>query len=184
MYYETCEEEIKERLLNLDGSPAGLPANYKVFILPNTQKQFQDSKPQGNDVCITVVYRQSHFDEPESTDHIVQNERLEFEINAMALTRFGSNGIYSAIQYIHQRLLGFKSPTGLFNRLKNKDVAMLDFDEGVWQWIQTMSAETTIGQFIDPESEVNITQITANNYDEDGNIINTIVVPDETLSTD
>lgn len=177
MQYEVAELELKARLENLTGSPAGMPANYSAYILPDDEEDFQLILPQAKQVAIGVVYRGSHFNVSESTDHIVQEELITFEINVMCKTKHGANGIYAAIEYVRSKLLGFKSPTGIFNRLSFKDVGMMNYDEGVWQWITIMGGETTITQDDDLEDYYPpINEITAI-----GNLGNTVVVPDPTL---
>lgn len=176
MQYEAAEIELKERLENLTGSPAGMPANYSAYILPDDEKQFQEMLPQDKEVAIGVVYRGSHFEVSESTDNVTQNELITFEINVMCRTKNGANGIYSAIEYVRQKLLGYKSPTGIFNRLSFKDVAMLNYEEGMWQWIALMGGETTITQNDDDE----VYYHPISRIDAIGNF-NTVRVPDPTL---
>lgn len=176
MNYEAAELEIKTRLENASGSPAGLPDKYRIYILPDNDEEFQDMLPQGNEVAIGVVYRGSHFEVSDSTDLVVQDELETFEINIMSRTRKGQYGVYQAIEYVRSKLLGFKSPSGYFDRLSLKDNAMLSWEDGIWQWAPIFGGSTRITQDEDYDPTPNIKRIDAlGNY-------NTTSVPDETLT--
>lgn len=177
MNYEAAEIELKTRLENASGSPAGLPDKYRIYILPDNDEQFQDMMPQENEVAIGVVYRGSHFEVSDSTDYVVQDELITFEINIMCRTRIGQYGIYQAIEYVRSKLLGFKSPSGYFDRLSLKDNAMLSWEDGIWQWAPIFGASTRITQDEDYDSTPNITTITSNS-----NLGTSVTVPNDDIN--
>jgi len=175
MNYEAAELEIKTRLENATGSPAGLPDKYSVYVLPDNNDEFEQALPQADEVKIGVVYIGSHFDVSDSTDYIVQDEIMTFEINVMATKRRGQYGALTAKEYIRSKVLGFKSPSGYFDRLEYMDEVMLSWVENIWQWSVIVKGTTRINQDEDYDPTPNIARI-----DAIGNF-NTVTVPDGTL---
>lgn len=177
MNYEAAELEIKVRLENATGSPAGLPDKYSIYVLPDNDDEFEQNLPQADEVKIGVVYRGSHFEVPDSTDYIVQDEIMTFEINVMATKRRGQYGALAAKEYIRSKVLGFKSPSGYFDRLEYMDEVMLSFVEGIWQWSVIAKGNTRINQDIDYDPTPNITMITANS-----DLGTTVTVPNDDIN--
>jgi hypothetical protein len=168
MNYELAEKEIRDRLLKYSGSPAVTtkPSNYTIEILAENEESFK--RPQGNEVIIGVVYKGSHFEEPDSMDYIEHLESMDFEINIQCKKRTGANGVYAAVEYVRQRLLGFQCK--YFRRMRFQDLSFLDFEDNLWQYAVFFRAETRVTQDEDENNYNKFTRITAG----------TVVVPEQT----
>jgi hypothetical protein len=102
---------------------------------------------------------------------------MTFEINCMARKRRGQYGALTAKEYIRSKVLGFKSPSGYFDRLEYMDEVMLSFVEGIWQWSVIVKGFTRITQDEDYDPTPNITMITANS-----DLGTTVTVPNDDIN--
>ena len=107
--YEQLENDICNVLcpttVDTEGIITELNTIYLAKPLPDNESEFQKkfSKP-----AVYVVCTNSDYDSPESTDVIVQNETVNFEILLRDKTRKGPSGIFAIISDIKTRLLGYK----------------------------------------------------------------------------
>lgn len=99
--YSDIEQEIVNKLQPL------VTAGIDVVPLPQVEAEFQRPFQHGR---VTVVYKGSTFDNHLSTHHVVQDERLQFEIVVVCRRLRGDTGVHGIVEVIKRTLLGF-APT-------------------------------------------------------------------------
>jgi len=107
--YEQLEIDISDllcpKLVDTDENITELNTIYLAKPLPDNEAEYQKNftKP-----AVYVICTNSDYDSPESTDIIIQNETVNFEILLRSKTRKGPSGIFAIISDIKTKLLGYK----------------------------------------------------------------------------
>jgi hypothetical protein len=122
---------LRERITDMAVETFGdVPASRESDRL----KQYRLVNPVG---ALLVVYRGSEFGEPESTDCIVQEERVFFDVIVVAKDLRGHRGIYSRIDAVRTALTGYRVPD--CGRMYPVDIAFVHEAGKTWFYAVTFA---------------------------------------------
>lgn len=130
--YSQIEQEIVVRLADL------ATANIDVLQLPEVQAEYE--RPFQN-ARVTVAYKSSEFGDIKNANHIVQDEKLQFELIIVCRKLRGAAGLHSVTEMVKRSLLGFM-PTDCSKMRLTKN-GFTDFQAESALWAYSMIFETT-----------------------------------------
>lgn len=149
--YSDIEQEIVNKLQPL------VTAGIDVVPLPQVEAEFQRPFQNGR---VTVVYKGSTFDDHLNTHHVVQDERLQFEIVVVCRRLRGETGVHGIVEVIKRTLLGF-APTDC-SKMKVIKNSYQEYQKEAALWGYSIIFETVYRLVEDAEydTEQAITEIT------------------------
>lgn len=130
--YSQIEQEIVVRLADL------ATANIDVLQLPEVQAEYE--RPFQN-ARVTVAYKSSEFGDIKNAHHIVQDEKLQFELIIVCRKLRGAAGLHSVTEMVKRSLLGFM-PTDC-SKMRLAKNGFTDFQAESALWAYSMIFETT-----------------------------------------
>ena len=130
--YSQIEQEIVTRLADL------ATANIDVVALPEFQEDFK--RPFQN-ARVTVAYKSSEFGEVKNAFHIVQDEKLQFELIIVCRKLRGASGLHSVTEMVKRKLLGF-DPTDC-SKMRLIKNGFTDYQTESALWAYSMIFETS-----------------------------------------
>ena len=132
VFYSQIESEIVAHMADFAS------ANIDVVQLPEVQADFERPFLNGR---ITVAYKSSEFGDVRNTHHIVQDEKLSFELVIVCRKLRGASGLHSVTEMVKRKLLGF-APTDC-SKMRLIKYGYTDYDKESALWAYSMIFETT-----------------------------------------
>lgn len=161
MDYEQAETDIIARITPF------INAGIEVIPLPQNQADFKRPFEKAK---ITVAYKGSKWEKPQSTAEMSQDEDVMFEFSIQSKTLRGDRGIYIVKSLLIQALVGF-APTNcdkMYCKESGMTEAKTTFEDGVWTYTLIMCCRNVSVEDFTEDLSVILQRIT-NNVSINGN---------------
>lgn len=152
MNYETLEGYIVARLA------AFLQSNAEIIPLPEMDPDVKLPSIKGK---ITVAYNGSDYEGSETSDFVVQPEKISFQVIVQSRKLRGNTGVYTLLSGIQTAILGWKTP--VTDKIQFGQAKYVAHENGVWVYSLTLSTMSVAIEEPDDEDLVISRKLTAVN---------------------